>query len=108
MGLPWRCMWDSFIAERIQPQLLQQRLIGSVEQGLFLYTCVVQLFASASLNCEVTGWWVHIRFSACVASVLQGNDFWACAYVGNNHFFHILGSQLNSSSCCGRCICVTP
>lgn len=48
-------LWDSFIAQRIQPQLLQMSVIGSVEQGIFLYTCVVQLFASASLNSEVTG-----------------------------------------------------
>lgn len=68
-------MGDSFIAQRIQPQLLQMSLIGSVEQGIFLYTCVVQLFASASLNCEVTGCWVHILFSACVASVLRRSDF---------------------------------
>lgn len=35
---------DLFSAQRIQPQLLQMILIASIEQGIFLYTCVVQPF----------------------------------------------------------------
>lgn len=39
---------DLFSAQRMQPQLLQMILIASIEQGIFLYTCVVQPFAPAS------------------------------------------------------------
>lgn len=38
---------DLFSTQRIQPQLLQMILIASIEQGISLYTCVVQPFAPA-------------------------------------------------------------
>lgn len=47
---------DSFIVQRIQPQLLQMGLIASVEQGI-LYMCRTTVCTSSTraFNCEVAG-----------------------------------------------------
>lgn len=62
MGVAMEVRRDSFIVQRIQPQLLQMSLIASVEQGIFLCTTVCTTSMRA-LNCEV------FPFSACKAGI---------------------------------------
>lgn len=71
-----------------------------------VYLCCTTVCTSCTraLNCEVARWWVHVPLLACKACAPHRNYSLACVFTAS---FLLLASQLSSSSCCGRCTCVT-